>query len=116
MFARLRWLIVAAIALSPATVDLRRAFTWSQASAQNIWTLNCYPVVLNYYSFNQFVGSELRFRSPPPSCVAPTCVRWGACISEVRLDYGLLPQNKLNLNGCLLRICTPRAAAPWFAR
>ena len=116
MCGRLRWLIVAAIAVSPVTVDLRRAFTWSEASAQDIWTLNCDPVLLNYYSFNQFIGSEVKFRSPPPSCVAPTCVRWGACISEVRLDFGLFPQRKLNPNGCLLRICTSRPAVPWFYR
>ena len=66
MCGRLRWLIVAAIAVSPVTVDLRRAFTWSEASAQDIWTLNCDPVLLNYYNFNQFIGSEVKFRSPPP--------------------------------------------------
>ena len=108
MFGHLRWLIVAAIAVLPLTVDLRGAFSWSEASAQE---LNCDPVVLKYYYSNQLIGSEVRFRSPPPNCVAPTCVRWGACISEVRL-YGLLSQNKLNPNGCLLRICTFRSFAP----
>jgi hypothetical protein len=96
MFGCLRWLLVGAIAVLPVTVDLRRGFTWSEASAQDIWSLNCDPVVLNYYSFNRFVGSQVRFRTPPPNCVAPTCVLWGACISEVRLDNGLLPQSKLN--------------------
>jgi len=71
MFGCLRWLLVAAIAVSPVTVDLRRGFTWSDASAQDIWTLNCDPVVLNYYSFNRFVGSQVRFRTPPPNCVCP---------------------------------------------
>jgi hypothetical protein len=111
----LRWLLVAAIAVASVTVDLRRGFTWSEASAQDIWTLNCDPVVLNFYSFNRFVGSQVRFRTPPPNCAAPTCVLWGACISEVRLDNGLLPQSKLNPNGCLLRICRSRPAV-WFAR
>ena len=115
MFGCLRWLLAAAIALSPVTVDLRRGFTWSDASAQDIWSLNCDPVVLNYYSFNRFVGSQVRFRTPPPNCVAPTCVLWGACISEVRLDAGLLQQSKFNPNGCLLRVCTSRPA-PWFGR
>jgi hypothetical protein len=115
MFGCLRWLLVGAIVVSPVTVDLRRGFTWSEASAQDIWSLNCDPVVLNYYSFNRFNGSQVRFRSPPPSCVAPTCVLWGACISEVRLDFGLLPQSKLNPNGCLLRICRSRPAV-WFGR
>ena len=113
MFGRLRWLLVGAIVISPVTVDLRRGFTWSEASAQY---LNCAPIVLNYYSFNQFIGSVVRFRSPPPTCVTPTCVRWGACISEARLDFGLFQQNKLNPQGCLLRVCTSRPAVSWFAR
>src|SRR5207302_9234331 len=58
--------------------------------------LNCDPVVLNYYSFDRFIGSVVRFRSPPPACGAPACVLWGACVSEVRLDFGLLQQNKFN--------------------
>jgi len=113
MFGRLRWLIAAAIVVSPVTVDLRRGFNWSEASAQY---LNCDPVVLNYYSFDRFIGSVVRFRSPPPACGAPACIRWGACVSEVRLDFGLLQQNKLNPNGCLLRVCTSRPAVPWFGR
>ena len=116
MFGCLRWLLVGAIAVLPVTVDLRRGFTWSEASAQDIWSLNCDPVVLNYYSFDRFVGSQVRFRSPPPACGALACVRWGACVSEVRLDFGLLQQNKLNPNGCLLRVCTSRPAVPWFGR
>jgi hypothetical protein len=117
MFGVLRWLLLAAILVSPVTVDLRRGFTWSEASAQDIpGILNCDPVVLNYYSFNQFIGSQVMFHSPPPSCVTPTCVRWGACVSEVRLDFGLLQQSKLNPRGCLLRICTPRTAVPRFGR
>jgi hypothetical protein len=40
MFGRLRWLIAAAIVVSPVTVDLRRGFNWSEASAQY---LNCDP-------------------------------------------------------------------------
>jgi hypothetical protein len=50
MFGCLRWLLIGAIAVSPVTVDLRRGFAWSGASAQDIWSLNCDPVVLNYYS------------------------------------------------------------------
>ena len=107
MFGRLHWLLIAAIVVSPVTGDLRHGFTWSEVSAQDIWSLNCDPFVLNYYSFNQYIGSQVMPRSPPPSCVAPTCVRWGACISEVRIAYGSLVQSKLNPNGCLLRICTP---------
>jgi hypothetical protein len=116
MFGRLRWLLVAAIVVSPVSVELRRGFTWSEASAQDIGSLNCDPVVVNYYSFDRFVGSVVKFRSPPPTCVAPTCVAWGACISEVRLDFGLLQQNKLNPRGCLLRVCTYRPAVPWAVR
>jgi hypothetical protein len=115
MLGRLRWLLVAAIVVAPVTVDLRPGFTWSEASAQGIWPVNCDPVVLNYYYFNQFVGSQIRFRSPPPSCAAPACALWGACISEVRLDAGLLQQSKFNPKGCLLRVCTSRPA-PWFGR
>jgi hypothetical protein len=113
MFGRLRWLLVGAIVVSPVTLDLRRGFTWSEASAQY---LNCDPIVLNYYSFNQFIGSVVRFRSPPPTCVAPACAAWGACISEARLDFGLLQQNKLNPQGCLLRVCRSRPAVPLFGR
>ena len=110
MFGRLRWLLVAAIAVSPVTVDLRDGFTWSEASAQY---LDCDPVVLKYYYSNQYIGSQIRFRVPPPTCLAPTCVRWGACISEATFDYGFPRQRKLNPNGCLLRICTYK---PWFTR
>jgi len=117
MFVRLRWLLVAAIVVSPVTVDLRRAFTWSEASAQDVWTLNCDPVVFNYYGFNQqFIGSQVMFRSPPPSCPTPTCVRWGACFSEVRLSFGLPPQRQFNPKGCLLRLCTPPTAVPPIGR
>jgi hypothetical protein len=113
MFGRLRWLLVAAIVVSPVAVDLRHGFTWSEASAQY---LNCDPVVLKYYSFNQYIGSQVTFRIPPPTCVAPACVRWGACISEVRLGYGLPTQSRLDPNGCLLRICTATPIVPWFGR
>jgi hypothetical protein len=119
MFGRLRWLLVAAIVVSPVTVDSRHGFAWSEAFAQDIWSLDCDPVVLNYYNSNQYVGSQIIPRSPPPTCVAPTCVRWGACISEVRLAYGLVVQRKLNPNGCLLRICTAgsyRAHGPGLIR
>jgi hypothetical protein len=113
MFRRLRWLMVAALAVAPAKVDLRHGFTWSEGSAHY---LDCDPVVLNYFSFNGYVGSDIRYRVPPPTCVAPTCVRWGACISEVRIDVGVLTQSKLNPNGCLLRICTSRRVVPPLAR
>jgi len=113
MFGRLRWLLIAAIVTSPVGLDLRHGFSWSQASAQY---LNCDPVVLKYYSFNQYIGSQVTFRPPPPTCVAPACVRWGACISEARFDYGLPTQSKINPNGCLLRICTGRPIVPWFVR
>jgi len=93
MLGRLRWLLVAAIVALPVTVDLHRGFTWPAASAQDVWPVNCDPVVLNYYYFNQFAGSVVRFRSPPPTCAAPACALWGACISEVRLDSGLLQQS-----------------------
>src|SRR5262245_5859497 len=116
MFVGLRWLLVAAIVVSPVTLDLRRTFTWSEASAQGILTLNCDPVVFNYYSFDRFIGSQVMFRSPPPSCLTPTCVRWGACFSEVRLSFGLPPQRRFNPNGCLLRICTPQTPVPRFGR
>ncbi len=96
MLGRLRWLLVAAIVAVPVTVDLRPGFTWSEASAQGVWPVNCDPLVLNYYYFNRFVGSQIRFRSQPPSCAAPACALWGACISEVRLDAGLLQQSKFN--------------------
>lgn len=112
MFGRLRWLLVAAIVLSPATVDWRRGYTWSEASAQYV---PCDPVVVNYFSFDRFVGSVVRFRTPPPACGVPACILWGACVSEIRLDYGLLQQNKLNPNGCLLRVCTSRPAS-WLGR
>ncbi|MFZ0123557.1 MAG: hypothetical protein WAL48_05135, partial [Xanthobacteraceae bacterium] len=65
MFGRLHWLLIAAIVVSPVTVDLRHGFTWSEVSAQDIWSLNCDPVVLNYYSFNQYIGSQVMPRSPP---------------------------------------------------
>jgi hypothetical protein len=104
MFGRLCWLLVAAIVVAPVTVDLRQGFARPEPSAQY---LDCDPVVVNYYTLNRYVGSQVMPRSPPPSCVAPTCVRRGACISEVRIDYGSLPQSKLNPTGCLLRICTP---------
>jgi hypothetical protein len=110
MFGRLRWLLVAAIVLSPLTVDLRHGFTWSQASAQY---LDCDPIVLKYYYSNQYMGSQIRFRVPPPNCAAPTCIRWGACKSEVTFDYGFPRQSKINPNGCLLRVCNYR---PWFGR
>ena len=103
MFGRLRWLLVAAIVVSPVTVDMRRGVSWSEASAQY---LQCDPVVLNYFRSNQYTGSQVLPRSPPPTCIAPTCVVWGACISEVRLEYGLQVQSRLNPKGCLLRICT----------
>ena len=103
MFERLRWLLVAAIVASPLTVDTRHRLVWSEASAQY---LQCDPVVLNYFRSNQYTGSQVIPRSPPPSCVTPTCVLRGACISEIRLEYGLQTQSKLNPNGCLLRICT----------
>jgi hypothetical protein len=103
MFERLRWLLVAAIVVSPLTVDVRHGLTWSEASAQY---LQCDPVVLNYFRSNQYTGSQTIPRSPPPPCVTPTCVLRGACISEIRLEYGLQTQSKLNPNGCLLRICT----------
>lgn len=103
MFERLRWLLVAAIVMAPVTVDLRQGFAWSQASAQY---LQCDPVVLNYFRSNQYTGSQIIPRSPPPSCVTPTCVLRGACISEIRLEYGLQTQSKLSPNGCLLQICT----------
>jgi hypothetical protein len=109
MFGRLRWLLVAAIVVAPVTVDWRRGFAWSEASAQY---LDCDPVVLNYYTLGRYVGSQVMPRSPPPNCIAPTCVRWGACISEVRIVFGSLPQSKLNPNGCLLRICTPGSYRP----
>ena len=44
MFGRLHWLLIAAIVVSPVTVDLRHGFTWSEVSAQDIWSLNCDPV------------------------------------------------------------------------
>jgi hypothetical protein len=103
MFERLSWLLVAAIVVSPVKVDIRHGFTWSDASAQY---LQCDPLVLNYYSFNRYVGTQVIPRTPPPNCVAPTCVLRGACICEVRLDAGLQTQSKLNPEGCLLRICT----------
>jgi hypothetical protein len=69
MLGRLRWLLVAAIVVAPVTVDLRPGFTWSEASAQGVWPVNCDPVVLNYYYFNQFVGrrsgSALRHHPVP---------------------------------------------------
>jgi len=46
MFGCLRWLLVGAIAVLPVTVDLRRGSIWSEASAQDIWSLNCDPVKL----------------------------------------------------------------------
>ena len=95
MLGRLRWLLVAAIVAVPVTVDLRPGFTWSEASAQGVWPVNCDPLVLNYYYFNRFVGSQVRFRTPPPNCAAPTCVLWGACISEVRLD--LVPGGRFDI-------------------
>jgi hypothetical protein len=113
MFGGLRWLLVAAIVVSPVAVDLRYGFTWSEAAGQY---LNCDPVVLKYYSSNQYIGPQVVFRSPPPNCVRPTCVRWGVCVSEVRLDFGLPRQSKLDPNGCLLRICTATAIAPWSGR
>ena len=113
MFGRFRSLLVAAIVVSPVTVDLRHGFSWSEASAQY---LNCDPIVLKYYRFNQYTGSQVMFRSPPPTCVTPTCVRWGACISEVRLEFGLPRQSNLDPNGCLLRICTAKPTAPWAGR
>src|SRR5262249_38764497 len=116
MFGRLRWLLVVALVVSPVTIELRHGFTWSEASAQDIWSLNCDPVVLNYYTLNRYVGSQVVFRTPPPSCAAPTCVRWGACISEVRINDGLFPQSKLNPRGCLLRICTFRPVVPLVGR
>jgi hypothetical protein len=116
MSVRMGWLLVAAIVVSPVAVDLRRAFTWTEASAQDLGTLNCDPVVFNYYSTDRFIGSQVVFRSPPPTCLTPTCVRWGACFSEVRLGFGVPPQRKFNPNGCLLRICTTQAAVPWFGR
>jgi hypothetical protein len=113
MFGCRRWLLVAAIMVSPVALDLRHGFTWSEASAQY---LNCDPIVLKYYSFNQYIGQQVTFRSPPPNCVRPTCVRWGACVSELRLNSGLPAQSKLNLNGCLLQICTATPIVPWFGR
>jgi hypothetical protein len=114
MFGCLRWLLIAAIVVLPVTADLRQGFTWSEASAQ--YHPNCDPLLMNYYYFNRFIGSQVRFRSPAPNCVAPRCVLWGACISEVRLDYGLLQQDKLNPKGCLLRICTGGPAVPRLGR
>ena len=103
MFERRRWLLIVAIVVSPVTVDLRHGLARSQASAQY---LQCDPVVLNYFRSNQYSGSQIIPRSPPPPCVTPTCVLRGACISEIKLEYGLQTQSKLNPNGCLLRICT----------
>src|SRR5262245_13185892 len=114
---RLRWLLFAAIVLSPVAVDLRHGFTWSEASAQYLnYYLNCDPIVLKYYRFSQYIGQQVTFRSPPPNCVRPTCVRWGACVSALRLNYGLPAQCKLDPNGCLLRICTATPIVPWFGR
>jgi hypothetical protein len=114
MFERLRWLLIGAIAVSPVTVDMRYGFKWSEAFAQY---LQCDPLVLNYYTFNQYAGTQITPRSPPPACLAPTCVAWGACISEARLDAGLQTQSKLNPKGCLLRICTYSGPpATWFNR
>jgi hypothetical protein len=110
MFGWLRWLLVAAILVSPVTLDLRHGFVWSEASAQY---LDCDPLILKYYSANQYIGSQIRFRVPPPTCLAPTCVRWGACISEVRIESGFQRQSRLDPNGCLLRICTH---GRWFGR
>ena len=108
MFERLRWLLVAAIVVSPVTADIRQGFKLSAASAQY---LQCDPVVLNYFRSSQYTGTQVIPRSPPPPCVTPTCILRGACISEVRLEYGLQTQSKLNPNGCLLRICTRPGAA-----
>src|SRR6185436_14676351 len=99
MFGGLRWLLVAAIVVSPMTVDLRHGFAWSGASAQY---LDCDPLVLKYYYSNHYIGSQIRFRTPPPNCIAPTCIRWGACLSEVTFDYGFPRQSKLDPNGYLL--------------
>ena len=112
MFGGVRWLLAAAIVVSPVTVDLGRGVNWSVASAQYV---PCDPVVVKYFSSDRFVGSVVRFRTPPPACGAPACILRGACVSEIRLDYGLLQQNKLNPNGCLLRVCTSRPAS-WFGR
>jgi hypothetical protein len=103
MFERLSWLLVAVIVVSPMTVDIRHGLTWSEASAQY---LQCDPVVLNYFRSGNYTGTQIIPRSPPPSCATPTCVQRGACISEIRLEYGFQTQSKLNPNGCLLRICT----------
>ena len=103
MFERLRWLLVAAIVVLPLTIDIRHGLTPLAASAQY---LQCDPVVLNYFRSNQYTGTQVIPRSPPPPCVTPTCVLRGACISEIKLEYGLQTQSKLNPNGCLLRICT----------
>lgn len=112
-----RWTLLAAIVASPVTVDLRHGFTGAEASAQYLnQYLNCDPIVLTYYSFNRYVGQQVTFRSPPPNCVRPTCVRWGACVSELKLNSGLPAQSKLNPNGCLLQICTATPIAPWFGR
>ncbi len=103
MLARLRHLVVAAIAISPVTVDMPHGCMWSEASAQY---LQCDPVVLNYYRSSQYTGSQVVPRSQPPSCATPTCVLRGACISEVKFDFGLQRQSTVDPNGCLLRICT----------
>ncbi len=112
MFNRLRWLLVAAIVGSPVALDIHHGLAWSEASAQY---LQCDPLVLNYFSFNHYVGTQVMPRTPPPNCILPTCIQWGACTSEIRLDAGLQTQSKLNPNGCLLRICTyGRPAATYF--
>jgi hypothetical protein len=114
MFKKLRWLLVAAIVSSPVTFDIRHGLIQSEASAQY---LQCDPLVLNYYSLNRYVGTQVLPRTPPPNCIVPTCVQWGACISEIRLDAGLQRRSKLNPKGCLLRICTyGRAGATYFTR
>ena len=109
MFGRLRWLLAAAIVVAPVTVDWPHGFAWSQASAQYLY---CDPVVLNYYTLGRYVGSQVIPRSPPPNCIVPTCVRWGACISEVRINFGSLPQSKLNPNGCLFEDLHARVLPP----
>jgi hypothetical protein len=112
MFERLRWLLVLAIVVSPVAVDMRHGLTWSEASAQY---LQCDPVVWNYFRSNQYTGSQIIPRTPPPNCATPTCVLRGACISEIRFEYGFQRESKLNPNGCLLRICT-RPGVTWYGR
>ena len=68
MFERLSWLLVAAIVVSPVKVDIRRGFTWSEASAQY---LQCDALVLNYYSFNWYVGTQVMPRTPRQTVSRP---------------------------------------------